>query len=127
MGDITTLLLAFLLVCFGFVAVFLFRAVGTLGKLLELMQSWDHPPVAEVELRRGNLDEVIRRCLADIAETPRHVKAHWYLGRAYYAKQMWHEARRALETVGELDPSWRREHTQPYLDEIDKRLSAGKA
>jgi len=90
-----------------------------------LNKKWDTMPIAQSALRDGKYDDVIKRCLKDLEKTPTHTQAHWYLGRAYYAKQMWPEAKREMELVGELEPTWRDEYTKPYLEEIEKKLQQG--
>ena len=45
------------------------------------------------------------------------------MGRAFYAKEMWNEAKEQLEVVAQLQPCWR-ESIVPYLEGIERRLKA---
>lgn len=103
-------------------AVSLYKIRDDLRALLRINKKWDRKPQAETDLDLGIQDEVIARCLRDINDNPRHAKAHWYLGKAYYQKEMWNEAKAQMELLAKLDPSWRAEFTEPYVQEIDRQL-----
>ena len=103
-------------------AVSLFKIRDDLRGLLKINEKWARNPQAETDLELGKHDEVIARCLQDIDDNPRHAKAHWYLGRAYFEKEMLSEAKEQLELLAKLYPSWRAEFTEPYVQEIDNQL-----
>jgi tetratricopeptide (TPR) repeat protein len=103
-------------------AVSLYKVRDDLHALLKINEKWARKPQAETDLDLGKYDEVIARCLKDINDNPRHAKAHWYLGKAYYDKGMCKEAREQMELLARLQPSWRAEFTEPYVQEIDSQL-----
>jgi cytochrome c-type biogenesis protein CcmH/NrfG len=103
---------------------FLYKIGIDLRALLEVTKKWGTPSQAETDLKNGENDAVIARGLKDVAENPQHAKAHWYLGQAYYQKQMWKEAKEQMEIVAQLQPCWRSESTDPYIEEIGRRLKA---
>lgn len=118
-------LVAGLLVVLLFAAVLLIRIEQHFRELLAVCRKWGEPPQAELDLRHGKYDDVIERCLADLERFPMHTKARLYLAQAYYGKEMWEEAKRELEVLSELAPSWQRDFTQPYLDKISQRVGQG--
>jgi tetratricopeptide (TPR) repeat protein len=106
--------------------VSLYRIRDDLRALLKINEKWARKPQAETDLDLGKYDEVIARFLKGINDNPRHAKAHWYLGKAYYDKGMWQEAKAQMEFLARLNPSWRAEFADPYLREIERRLKASQ-
>ena len=104
--------------------VFLYKISLNLKALIKVNRKLGQPSQADKDLSLGKHDAVIERCLNDIAKNPKHAKAHWYLGKAYFEKEMWDEAKSELELVGKLQPDWREESVAPYLEEIERQLGA---
>jgi tetratricopeptide (TPR) repeat protein len=121
MAHIVEILIGAILVSSVVTAYLLHRIASCLREMLDLQAKWAKDSPAESHLLNGQYDEAIEINLAKIEDTPSHFKAHWYLGRAYYGKEMWQEARREMEIVGRLNPPWI-EDTQPYIMEIEKKL-----
>ncbi|MGZ0163093.1 MAG: hypothetical protein ACKVII_04190 [Planctomycetales bacterium] len=103
-------------------AVSLYRIRDDLRALLIVNKTWGREPQAELDLQNGNFDDVIARALKDIEANPRYAKPHWFLGKAYYDKGLWKEAREQMELLAKLQPSWRAEFIEPYVQEIDRQL-----
>jgi hypothetical protein len=102
----------------------LYKIAVALNALLDVNKKWGQPSQAEKDLASGKHDAVIERSLKDITENPKHAKAHWHLAKAYYEKEMWNEAKTEMEIVARLQPSWRSESVDPYIQEIAIRLNA---
>ncbi len=100
----------------------LYRIGRNLQLLTTSADTWKRQSQADTDLQAGKWDDVIARCLKDIEKSPLHGKTHWYLGRAYYAKGFWEKAREQMELVSRLEPSWRRDSIEPYLQEIERQL-----
>lgn len=107
-------------------AALLYMITTDLRALLNVNKTWGREPKAEMDLQNGKFDDVIARALKDIEANPRYAKTHWFLGKAYYDKGMWKEAREEMELLAKLQPSWRREFVDPYLQEIERRLEASR-
>ncbi len=103
------------------------KIVHSLDQIHRLANKWHKGSEAEKDLRDGQFDEVIKRSEKEINRNPTNIQAHSCLARAYYAKEMWEEAKREMEIVAKINPSWKREFTQPYIEEIDKQLSSNNA
>lgn len=107
-------------------AVTLYKIRDDLRALLKVNKAWGREPRAEMDLQNGKIDDVIARALKDIEANPRYAKPHWFLGKAYYDKGMWKEAREQMVLLAKLQPSWRAEFTEPYVQEIDRQLKASQ-
>jgi len=101
---------------------FLYKTSADLRELLDANRKWGRPSQADTDLENGDVDAVIERSLKDIADKPRHAKARWYLGKAYYEKEMWKEANEQMQIVAQLQPCWQNESTDSYIHEITRRM-----
>ncbi len=77
-------------------------------------------------LDRGDLDRLIDLCNETLEQYPSHSYAHWYLGIAYYRKKEWRKSLNELEFVYNIEPGWRKEHIDPYLDDVRKEVKSFK-
>ncbi|TWT85801.1 hypothetical protein Pla123a_06080 [Posidoniimonas polymericola] len=109
-----------LLVCGVVIVAILLLILVRLQQLLEMNRRRPRSAV-EQAIERGDFEEIIRRAQKQLEQTPHHTRARWSLAKAYFAKEMWAEAKAEFETIGRNDPSWRVKFTEPYLDEIEKR------
>lgn len=77
-------------------------------------------------LDRNNLDGVVKLAGEKIKEYPNDVYAHWYLAQAFFLKKEWRKALEEFNVIGEISPTWRDEHIEPYVHEIKKKLKNSK-
>jgi cytochrome c-type biogenesis protein CcmH/NrfG len=71
-------------------------------------------------LESGRLDELITQCQRKLLDRPNHAYAHWYLGRAYFLQERWHEARTEFEALRRISPDWAGS-IEPYIEEIGEK------
>ena len=72
-------------------------------------------------LEKAKLDKLIEITTEKIEERPNHTYAHWYLARAYYLKTEWQRALEEFAVVGRLEPSWKEDYVDPFVQEIQAR------
>lgn len=77
---------------------------------------------ADELLERDDLDALIRFAKGKLTTHPRHTYAHWYLALAYYHKGMLHDSLGEFTEVSNLEPTWREDHVDPYVEEIRERM-----
>lgn len=77
-------------------------------------------------LDKGDLDGLIGLCNETIERYPSHSYAHWYLGIAYYRKKEWRKSLNEFEFVHHIEPKWRDEYIEPYLDDVRREVRSFK-
>jgi len=77
-------------------------------------------------LDRNDLEGVVKLAGEKIKEYPNDVYAHWYLAQAYFLKKEWRKALEEFNVIGEISPTWRDEHIEPYVYEIKQKLQNSK-
>jgi cytochrome c-type biogenesis protein CcmH/NrfG len=75
-------------------------------------------------LEEGKESEVLALVQERGRTFPKDVHVHWYRGKAYYQLGQFTEALDAMQRVYELAPTWREEHTEPFLKAINEKLAA---
>lgn len=60
--------------------------------------------LAEIEVKRGNLDAAVELCLKSLQLAPRQLMAHWFLSLMYFDLKLFAKAVEQLSTIEELIP-----------------------
>jgi hypothetical protein len=76
---------------------------------------------ADALLNENKLGELKTLALCRLKEQPNHEYARWYLARALYLTDDYDDAIREFAYLQRICPTWKVEHIDPYLHEIEKR------
>lgn len=71
-----------------------------------------------------NYDEVITFSLNHIQNKPNEAYAYWFLGKAYFEKKEYEEAKKHFIKAIALNPEWEKEWVKPYLEKIEMEATA---
>ena len=71
----------------------------------------------------GKETELLALCEEREKKSPKDPNVHWYRGKAYYQLGQFAEALKAIQRVHELAPTWRQDHTTPYIKAIEEKLA----
>ena len=74
-------------------------------------------------LDEGKEAELVALCEEREKKSPKDPNVHWYRGKAYYQLGQFAEALKAIQRVHELAPTWRQDHTTPYIKAIEEKLA----
>lgn len=75
--------------------------------------------VADDLLKQNRLAELKAHAAERLSTHPNHEYARWYLARALYLDGDRESARREFDVLAKLCPSWRDEHIDPFLRELE--------
>ena len=75
-------------------------------------------------LDEGKAAEVLTLAEQREKKYPMEPDVHWYRGKAYYQQARYPEALDAIRKVHDMAPTWRDEHTGPYIKAIEEKLAA---
>ena len=75
---------------------------------------------AEALLNEDKLAELKTLALDQLKTQPNHEYARWYLARALYLSQDYDGAIREFAFLERICPTWKAEHIEPYVREIEK-------
>ena len=78
---------------------------------------------ASALLDQGKETEVLALATEREGKFPKDPNVYWYRGKAYYQLGQFTEALNAIRHVHELAPTWRQEHTGPYIKAIEEKLA----
>lgn len=73
-------------------------------------------------IEEGKEAEALVLCQEREKKRPKDPNVHWYKGKAHYQLGQYAEALKAIQYTHELAPTWREEHTAPYLKAIEEKL-----
>ena len=76
---------------------------------------------AEVLLCENKLAELKTLALDRLSEQPNHEYARWYLARALYLAEDYDGAIREFAFLERICPTWKPDHIDPYVREIEKQ------
>ncbi len=79
--------------------------------------------VAEDLYSAGEYSDLLEFSQKELQRNPKSAIAYWYIGRAHYALGNYEEAENSFNTVTDLDPSWEKEHVQPFIEKIQKHTN----
>jgi len=82
--------------------------------------------IGQEHLEKDEINDLIELCEEKLETHPNHDLANWFLALGYYHKGKLHDAKRAFLKTEEFRPSWKEEHIDPYLREIEKKLKNSK-
>ena len=85
-------------------------------------ESSDFRDEASRLLDEGKEAEALVLCQEREKACPKDPNVHWYKGKAHYQLGQYAEAQKAIQYAHELAPTWREEHTTPYLQAIEEKL-----
>lgn len=94
-----------------------FTAIREYQSLMEKKYSRE----AETLLDEDKLVELKALTLDKLKTQPNHEYARWYLARALYLSQDYDGAIREFAFLERIRPTWKAEHIDPYLREIEKQ------
>jgi tetratricopeptide (TPR) repeat protein len=80
------------------------------------------PERASKLLEEGREAEVLKLSDELKSKAPKDPNVYWYRGKAHYQLGQFREALEAMKRVAELAPTWRAEHTDPYIKAIEEKL-----
>ena len=99
----------------------IFRACfGIYRDLRKLMFSQFEHQAGEL-LNKNKLTELKALTLERLRDHPNHEYARWYLARALYLDGDYEGATREFSELKRICPSWKSEHIDPFMQEIEKR------
>lgn len=75
---------------------------------------------AEVLLHENKLPELKALAIDQLKDQPNHEYGRWYLARALYLSKDFDSAIREFAALERICPTWKAEHIEPYLREIEK-------
>jgi len=78
---------------------------------------------ASALLNEGKENEVLTLAKERESKFPKDPNVYWYRGKAYYQLGQFKEALEAIRRVHEIAPTWRQEHTGPYIKAIEEKLA----
>jgi hypothetical protein len=93
-----------------------FAAIREYRNLMEKKFSREAEPL----LHENKLAELKALALDQLKDQPNHEYARWYLARALYLSQDYDGAIREFAFLERICPTWKAEHIEPYLLEIEK-------
>ena len=76
---------------------------------------------AEILLCKNKLAELKSLAFDRLSEQPNYEYARWYLARALYLDEDYDGAIREFAVLERICPSWKADHIDPYVREIEKR------
>lgn len=79
---------------------------------------------ASALLDEGKAAQVLALAKERESKFPKDPNVHWYRGKAYYQLGQFKEALEAIRRVHEMAPTWRHEHTGPYIKAIEEKLGS---
>ena len=74
-------------------------------------------------LDEGKETELLALCEEREKKSPKDPNVHWYRGKAYFQLGQFAEALKAIQRVHDLAPTWRQDHTIPYIKAIEEKLA----
>lgn len=78
---------------------------------------------ASALLEEGKETELLTLVKEREIKFPKDPNVYWYRGKAYYQLGRFEEALTAIRQAHQLAPTWREEHTEPYLKAIEEKLT----
>jgi Flp pilus assembly protein TadD len=75
-------------------------------------------------LAEGKETELLALCEEEEKKSPKDPNVHWYRGKAYYQLGRLPEALKAIQHVHDLAPTWRQDHTTPYIKAIEEKIAS---
>lgn len=76
---------------------------------------------AEILFEKNELDELVLRCRAMLAERPNHAYARWYLGRSLSLQGKWGSALEEFTVLKGKFPNWA-SSIDPFAKEATRKL-----
>ena len=106
----------------GIAAILLiFRACFGLYRDFERVMANQFERQAGELLHENKLPELKALTLERLRDHPNHENARWYLARALYLDEDFEGAIREFSELVRICPSWKSEHIDPFMQEIEKR------
>lgn len=73
---------------------------------------------AEILFEKGYIESVIRLCESNLLKRPNHASSVFWLAKAKYSLRQYEESSKLFHRVLEIEPNWKIEYIQPYIDKI---------
>ena len=105
-------------------ATFIWIAVEATSAFTSAKQGESFADRAADLLDEGKAVEVLSLTAAREKKYPKEPDVYWYRGKAYYQLGRYPEALEAMRQVHDMAPTWRKEHTGPYIQAIGEKLAA---
>jgi regulator of sirC expression with transglutaminase-like and TPR domain len=117
-------LLAVICLSFGAMAVaVVLGAYEMSSSFASTYDSSDFPDRASKLLEAGKESEVLALSAEQEKKSPKDPYVHWSRGKAYYQLGQYPEALKSIQRVHELAPTWRQDHTTPYIKAIEEEIA----
>jgi hypothetical protein len=127
LADIKTILLVVSVV--GGIAL-LFAIIRTLFDLyfdIQRLMAKHFESAADDLLKQNRLAELKAHVAERLTTHPNHEYARWYLARALYLEGDRESAQREFAVLARLCPSWRDQHIDPFLRELEGERTDAKS
>ncbi|MDD4928404.1 MAG: hypothetical protein PHP85_03875 [Gallionella sp.] len=106
----------------GFAAILVMTRAGFgIYHDVERLMSKQFEQQAGELLHCNKLAELKALALERLQAHPNHEYARWYLARALYLDEDYEGAIREFSELKRICPSWKAEHIDPFMQEIEKR------
>jgi len=118
LSEIRTILYAILGIVSAIGITFVIRSIIVIRSSVKEAKRDVFKELANDLLEEGNVSELISYCNDTLIKKPNNALALWWLGKAYFQKEDYINAKECFRKVLLTEPDWEKSHIEPYLKKI---------